>query len=71
MSYAKAMKHFRNPRKFKITATRKRGNALVFGRMIHLCPCCNVDQSVRIPGNALRCLNCGSEWNLPTPTPAA
>lgn len=31
MSYAKAMKHWRNPRKHKMTATRKRGNQLVFG----------------------------------------
>lgn len=31
MSYKKAMKHHNNPRKFKLTATRLRGNALVFG----------------------------------------
>jgi hypothetical protein len=32
MSYAKAMKHWRNPRKHKTTATRIRGNNLVFGK---------------------------------------
>ncbi len=32
MSYAKAMKHHRNPRKWKMTASRIRGNALVFGK---------------------------------------
>ena len=31
MSYEKAMKHWRNPRKHKLTPTRKRGNQLVFG----------------------------------------
>lgn len=31
MSYAKAMKHWRSPRKHKLTATRIRGNQLVFG----------------------------------------
>jgi len=31
MSYRKAMKHAMNPRKFKMTATRIRGNRAVFG----------------------------------------
>lgn len=30
MSYAKAMKHWRNPRKFKLTASRIRGNLGVY-----------------------------------------
>jgi len=41
MSYAKAMKHWRNPRKWKrtrfvdgrgMTASGRRGNALIFGK---------------------------------------
>lgn len=32
MSYKKAMKHSRNPRKWKMTASRKRGNWLIFGK---------------------------------------
>ena len=32
MSYAKAMKHDRNPRKWKITPHRIRGNHLIFGK---------------------------------------
>lgn len=32
MSYTKAMKHYRNPRKWKMTASRLRGNALVSGK---------------------------------------
>lgn len=31
MSYAKAMKHHNNPRKWKMTASRMRGNQGVFG----------------------------------------
>jgi hypothetical protein len=34
MSYAKAMKHDRNPRKWKMTRARKRGNQLIFGAPI-------------------------------------
>jgi cytochrome c len=64
MSYAKAMRHWRNPKKHKLTATRLRGNGLVFGTLT-TCPRCNVDRSERIAGNALRCLNCHVEWNLP------
>lgn len=30
MSYAKAMKHWRNPRKFKLTASRIRGNLGIY-----------------------------------------
>lgn len=31
MSYAKAMKHWKNPRKYKLTASRIRGNLGVYG----------------------------------------
>jgi hypothetical protein len=31
MSYAKAMKHWNNPRKHKLTAARIRGNLNVYG----------------------------------------
>lgn len=34
MSYAKAMKHWRNPRKHKMTVARRRGNWLIFGKPI-------------------------------------
>jgi hypothetical protein len=33
VSYKQAMKHWRNPRKHKMTAARRRGNELVFGKM--------------------------------------
>ena len=32
MSYKKAMKHWKNPRKYKMTKTRIRGNWLIFGK---------------------------------------
>lgn len=35
------------------------------------CPRCNVARSEAITGHALRCLNCGAEWNRPRLLPKA